>query len=163
MKILAVDPGYERLGVAILEKPEGGKESLIFSDCIVTSKDLPHSERLNFAGSELMKIIKEYKPEALAIETLFFSKNQKTALSVAEARGMILFVAAYNGLVVHEFSPADIKIAVTGHGRSDKSQVTAMVNRILKIDKPIKYDDEYDAIAAGITYFAMQKSLIHRK
>jgi crossover junction endodeoxyribonuclease RuvC len=162
MKILAVDPGYERLGVAIMEKV-GGKEVLLYSDCFFTSKEIPHAERLSLVGAELMRLIDKFAPEVLAIETLFFSKNQKTALAVAEARGTILFVAAHKGLGVREFSPADIKIAVTGHGRSDKDQVTDMVRRIMKLNKPIKYDDEYDAIAVGITYFATEKSVIHRQ
>lgn len=153
MKIIAVDPGYERLGVAILERVNT-KDSLLFSECFMTDKKLSHGERLAHVGIELERLIDEHKPEALAIETLFFSKNTKTALQVAEARGVILHVAARKGLAVQEFSPAEIKIAVTGYGKSDKDQVMAMVPRLINITKPIKYDDEYDAIAAGITFFA---------
>ena len=105
-------------------------------------------------NAALDKIIEEYNPVALSIETLFFAKSVTSALKVAEARGVILHAAARKGIDVKEFSPMDIKIAVTGHGKSDKDQVIAMVSRLIKITKPIKYDDEYDAIACGLTFFA---------
>jgi crossover junction endodeoxyribonuclease RuvC len=154
MRIIALDPGYERLGVAIVDKEQRGKEILVFSDCIQTPKTLPHAERLGKIGEALDSIIDEYKPEGLAIETLFFAKSVTSALKVAEARGVILHAAARKGIVVYEFSPMDIKIAVTGHGKSDKEQVIAMVSRLIQISKKIKYDDEFDAIACGLTFFA---------
>jgi crossover junction endodeoxyribonuclease RuvC len=155
MRIIALDPGYERLGVAILDKEPKGKEQLVYSDCITTSKELPHAERLGKIGEALDGLIETYKPEGLAIETLFFAKSVTSALKVAEARGVILHAAARKGIKVHEFSPMDIKIAVTGYGKSDKEQVTSMVTKLIKIDKKIKYDDEYDAIACGLTFFAI--------
>lgn len=161
MKIISIDPGYERMGVAVIEKNKEGKENLIFSECFKTSSKLIHSERLNLIGAEIEKIIKKYKPEAMAIETLFFKNNQKTGLYVAEARGVMLYIASKHGLKIKEFSPMAIKIAVTGYGNSDKEQVIFMVKKLIKIndcsDKDIKYDDEYDAIAAGLTYFASEK------
>ena len=104
MRILSIDPGYERLGIAIMEKEERSKEVLIYSDCFFTSKSLSHPHRLALVGKEIERIIQEYKPEALSIETLFFSKNTKTALFVAEARGVILYQAAAHNLLVSEFS-----------------------------------------------------------
>ncbi len=109
MRIIAIDPGYERLGVAILEKEKKGKEQLIYSACIQTSKNLPHHERLAHVSSEVLRLIAEFAPEALAIETLFFSKNQKTAMLVAEARGAILATASLQHLAVHEMSRALLK------------------------------------------------------
>ena len=159
MKILAIDPGYERLGVTVMEKKDKEKETLLFSECFFTEAKLPHSSRLALVGAEILRVIEIYKPEALAIETLFFSKNVKTALKVAEARGVILHVAVSAGLSVLELSPAQIKIAVTGHGRSDKKQMISMIPRLIKINKTIEYDDEYDAIAAGITFFAHKKNI----
>lgn len=153
MRIIAIDPGYERMGVAVIEKDKQ-KENLVFSECFKTSAKINHEERLKLIGEEVEKIIKKWKPEALAIENLFFSKNQKTAMQVAEARGAILYVAGKNDLNVKEFMPNQIKIAVTGYGASDKEQVTEMVKKLIKIDKDIKYDDEYDAIAVGLTFFA---------
>ncbi len=155
MRIIAIDPGYERLGVAVIEKKDTkSKEELIFSECFFTDAKLPHSARLANIGIELDRVIEQYKPEALAVETLFFSKNTKTALKVAEARGVILHAGARKNLLIREFSPGEIKIAVTGHGKSDKAQVTAMVGRLIRISQPIKYDDEFDAIACGLTFFA---------
>ena len=157
MRIIAIDPGYERMGVAIIEKEVKGKEELLFSECFKTSAKLSHDERLKLIGKEIEKLIQEYQPTVMAIETLFFANNQKTAMHVSEARGVMLYVAAAAGLSVSEFLPAAIKIAVTGYGASDKDQVTAMVGKLINIDREIKYDDEYDAIAVGLTYFATNK------
>ena len=157
MKIIAIDPGYERLGIAILEKGTG-KETLLFSECFKTSAKEKHEDRLKLIGVEIEKIIKKYKPEAMGIETLFFKTNAKTAMKVSEARGVIMYEAAKNGLKINEFSPLQIKVAVTGYGKSEKEQVTAMVQRLIKISTPIKYDDEYDAIAVGLTFFAYYRA-----
>jgi crossover junction endodeoxyribonuclease RuvC len=159
MKIIAIDPGYERLGIAVLEKLPQQKERLIYSDCFFTPKTLSHSARLALLGNEIKRVIVEFSPTVLAIETLFFSKNVSTALLVAEARGVVLFQGAHLGLKIAEYSPADVKIAVTGHGKSDKTQIIAMVPRLITLAKAIKYDDEYDAIAIGLTHFAHTNSL----
>jgi crossover junction endodeoxyribonuclease RuvC len=159
MKIIAIDPGYERLGIAILEKGTG-KESLVFSECFITSTKEKHENRLKLIGLEIERIIKKYQPEAMGIETLFFKTNAKTAMKVSEARGIMLYEAAKNNLKVLEFTPLQIKVAVTGYGKSDKDQVTEMVKRLIKITEPIKYDDEYDAIAVGLTFFACYKTII---
>ena len=153
MKVIAIDPGYERMGVAVIEKIKG-KEFLQYSECFKTSSKIPHEERLKLIGQEIEMLVKKYKPEAMAIETLFFKNNQKTAMHVSEARGVMLYVASVLELRVVEFSPMSIKIAVTGYGSSEKEQVTFMVKKLIKIDSKIKYDDEYDAIAVGLTYFA---------
>jgi crossover junction endodeoxyribonuclease RuvC len=159
MRIISIDPGYERLGIAVLEKNEKSKEILLYSSCFFTSKDLSHPERLALVGKEIARVIAEYSPTALAVETLFFSKNTKTALFVAEARGVILYEAASHNLKIYEYSPIAIKVAVTGYGKSDKAQVITMIDKLVKITKKIKYDDEYDAIAAGLTFFATYRSL----
>jgi crossover junction endodeoxyribonuclease RuvC len=158
MRIISIDPGYERMGVAIIDKVQGGKETLIFSECFQTSAKISHDKRLGLIGSEIEKVIKEFEPKALAIENLFFKTNAKTAMHVAEARGVMLYEAAKNGLEVKEFTPMEIKVAVTGYGKSEKTQVTEMVKRLIKIDKKIKYDDEFDAIAVGLTYFAIVRN-----
>lgn len=158
MKVISIDPGYERMGVAIIEKTDS-KEKLLFSECFKTSPKISHNERLKLIGQEIESVIEKFKPEALSVETLFFKNNQKTGMKVSEARGVILYVASVKGLKVKEFSPMDIKIAVTGYGMSDKDQVIFMVKKLVKIDKEIKYDDEYDAIAVGLTYFATKKRI----
>jgi crossover junction endodeoxyribonuclease RuvC len=158
MKIISIDPGYERLGVAVIEKEHRQKEKLLFSECFKTNPKLPHPKRLALIGERIKEIIKKYKPERLATEKLFFSKNQKTALLVAEARGVILYAASSNNLEIFEYTPADIKIAVTGYGKSEKNQVISMVEKLIEIkDKQKKLDDEYDAIAIGLTHFAIEK------
>jgi len=157
MRIIALDPGYERLGIAVIEKQPRAKETLLYSDCFKTSKDLAHEERLGLVASEIERIIAEFSPKALALETLFFSVNQKTALKVAEVRGVILSLAAKHGLKVYEYGPGQIKVAVTGHGKSDKKQVIAMIPRLLHMKKKAALDDEYDAIAVGLTCFATEK------
>ncbi|MDE1874880.1 MAG: crossover junction endodeoxyribonuclease RuvC [Patescibacteria group bacterium] len=157
MRILAIDPGYERLGIAVLEKNPREKESLVYSDCFKTDPRLSHSERLGLIGAEIDRVIDEYEPGALAIETLFFSSNVKTAIAVAEARGVILYQAAAHGLKTYEYGPGEIKIAVTGYGKSDKDQIIAMIPRLIQVEKTIRHDDEYDAIAVGLTCLAVEK------
>jgi crossover junction endodeoxyribonuclease RuvC len=157
MRIISIDPGYERLGIAILEKNPREKEILLYSDCFKTSAKLSQSERLGLIGTEIERVIAEYQPQALAIETLFFSTNTRTAMTVAEARGVILQSAARAGMKVFEYGPGQIKVAVTGYGKSDKTQIISMIPRLIKISKEIKHDDEYDAIAVGLTCFATER------
>src|SRR3989344_4009424 len=104
-------------------------------------------------------IIKEHGPNQLAIETVLFSKNQKTAMQVAEARGVIIFIAIKHGLPIREFNPNQIKLAVTGYGKGDKKQVVAMVEKLIKMPgKQKRHDDEYDAIACALTASAISLS-----
>jgi crossover junction endodeoxyribonuclease RuvC len=154
MRVLAIDPGYERLGIAVLEKKAGEKDLLVFSECFQTPKVDPFVERLHAVGVELRNVIKKYSPHGIAIESLFFTNNQKTAMHVAEVRGVIMYEAMNHDLQFAEYTPAQIKNAVTGDGRADKKQIFSMVTRLVKIDKKIKFDDEYDAIAIGITSLA---------
>lgn len=161
MKIIAFDPGYERLGIAILEKTELGKDIVIYSECFKTSVKDSHPERLGQIANKVLDLLKEFSPEQMAIETLFFSKNTKTAMKVAEARGVLMAMCAKEGLIVNEYSPQAIKVAVTGSGSSDKSQVLKMVGLITKTDLSHKIDDEIDAIAVGLTCLATLRN-IHR-
>jgi len=152
-RVLGIDPGYERLGVAVVEK-ENGREKLIFSETIKTSPKRDFKDRLFEIGEEVQKIIDEYKPENLAIEKLFFNTNQKTATNVSEIRGMLLYIAQKNKMDIYEYTPLQIKVAITGQGRADKKQIMFMLERLIKIEKEIKYDDEFDAIAVALTGFA---------
>ena len=153
MKVLSIDPGYERLGVAIIEK-KSGKEELLFSGTLQTSPKEKFMNRLHQLGVEIEKIIQQHNPEFFAIEKLFFNSNQKTATNVSEIIGMLIYIALKNKMQVFEYTPLQIKAAVTGQGRADKKQVIFMMDRLIKIEKKIKYDDEYDAIACGLTFFA---------
>lgn len=150
MIILGIDPGFDRMGWAILEK-KLGKEKLISSGCLITKRSLLYGERIFGLGQELGKIIKCFKPDIVAIEQLFFFKNQKTALKVSEARGMILYIVASKNISVYELTPLQIKMALTGYGRAEKQQVQKMVMNILKLKKKPKYDDEIDAIACAMS------------
>lgn len=156
MKILGIDPGFERLGIAILEK-NGKKETVLFSECFKTSAKLEFSERLNLIGEEVKKIIKKYGPKVLAIETLFFTTNQKTVMHVAEARGVVIYECAKAGMKIFEASPPQIKIATTGYGKANKEQVMKMVRLLVDIEKTKKSDDELDAIAIALTASACLK------
>ncbi|MBI5400939.1 MAG: crossover junction endodeoxyribonuclease RuvC [Candidatus Yonathbacteria bacterium] len=157
MRIIAIDPGYERLGIAVLEK--GKKETLLFSECFKTKSSLPFVERLELVGREVARIIEEFSPEALAIENLFIETNQKTAMRVAEVRGAILYQARLLGLEVCEYTPLQIKVATTGYGKATKEQVMAMVRRLVSEAESIKQDDEMDAIAIGLTHFACYRTV----
>lgn len=155
MRILGIDPGFERLGIAILEKNKGDKrERVIYSECFKTLAKLEFSERLKLVGEEIRKTIKEYKPEILSIETLFLTNNQKTVMHVSETRGVIIYEAVQAELEILEYSPPQIKSAVTGDGKADKEQVMKMVKILVDIDKTKKSDDELDAIAVALTGFA---------
>jgi crossover junction endodeoxyribonuclease RuvC len=154
MIILGIDPGFERLGIAILEKEKNQKEMVVFSECFKTSAKLEFAERLQLIGEQVGKIIKKYKPDVLAIETLFLTTNHKTVMNVAEARGVVIYEAKKAGLRIFEASPPQIKIATTGYGKADKEQVMRMVKLLVDIDKTKKSDDELDAIAIALTGFA---------
>lgn len=155
MRILGIDPGFERLGVAILEKnPTDKKEIVVFSECFKTSAKLVFAERLQLIGEEVKKIIKKYQPDILAIETLFLTTNQKTVMHVAEARGVVVYECIKANMKIFEASPPQIKIATTGYGRADKKQITKMVKVLVEMDNTKNSDDELDAIAIALTGFA---------
>jgi len=155
MKILGIDPGFERLGIAVLEKNASEtKEKVLFSICFKTSAKLEFSERLYLIGKEVKKVIKKYKPEILSIETLFLTTNQKTVMRVAETRGVVIYEAVQAGLKIFEASPPQIKMATTSYGKADKEQVMKMVKMLVDIDNSKKSDDELDAIAVALTAFA---------
>jgi crossover junction endodeoxyribonuclease RuvC len=152
-RVLAIDPGYDRCGVAVLEKILG-KEVVVWSDCILTPRDGEFHERLAIVGMEVKRAMETYSPTHLAIESLFFNTNQKTALMVAEVRGAILFLASMNNMKIFEYSPGQVKVATTGYGKATKDQVIDMVKRLVKLPTEPKYDDEYDAVAIGLTHLA---------
>lgn len=160
MRVLAFDPGYERLGVAVLEKGEKNP-TVIHSECFKTSKDSPQPERLGILSEKIKDLLLKFKPEVVSLEKLFFQKNQKTALKVAEVRGVILSLASQSGSEILEFSPQEIKIAVTGYGNADKRSVMKMVPILVSGLKKTESDDEIDAVAIGIT--ALLSSSFHRK
>ena len=153
MKVLAIDPGFGRCGVAIIEK-RNGKEKLLYSDCIETSAKAPFCERLVSVIDECKRLLEKHSPDAMALERLFVTKNQKTAMNVAEVRGALIYIAEKADIPVFEYTPGQVKAAVTGWGSADKSAVSRLLHALLKIEKKIEYDDEYDAIGIGVTHLA---------
>ena len=152
LRVLAIDPGYDRLGIAIVEG-NASRPKLVWSDCVIPDKGASE-QRLAHIAFAISTAIKKYKPDALAIETIFFSINKKTALKVAEARGAILATAGSASLPVIECSPQQVKLAVTGYGGADKKAVAIMIPQLLMLPKKKRLDDELDAIAIGITALA---------
>ena len=152
MRILAIDPGYDRLGIAVVEG-DASRPMLLWSACVTPHKGERHN-RLSYVSGAVKEAIKKYAPEALAIETLFFSINKKTALGVAEARGAVLATAGDAGIRVMEYSPQEVKLAVTGNGRADKAAVARMLPRLVELPSKKRLDDELDAIAIGLTALA---------
>ncbi len=158
--VIAIDPGYDRLGIAIFTE-----SGLVHSECFTPTSKI-FTERLLEIKNRLHALIVEHSPYALALETLFFSNNQKTALKVAEARGVITVVAAENGLSIYEYSPQAVKIAVTGSGSADKTSVIKMVGHLVVLPEGKRHDDEFDAIALGIAHqagFRLIPKSIHTK
>jgi crossover junction endodeoxyribonuclease RuvC len=151
-RVLAIDPGYDRLGIAVLEG-DPSRPTLLMSDC-VTPPAGERCVRLAAVARALTNAINEYAPDMVGIETLFFSVNKKTALGVAEARGVVLAAAGLAGLPVIECRPQDVKLAVTGHGTADKKAIAAMLPRLIALPPKKRLDDEFDAIAIGITALA---------
>lgn len=156
MKILGIDPGYDRLGIAVIDFDVKTKKNiLLYSECFETNRKRDILFRLGDVGEKIRTAIETFEPKALAIETLFLANNKKTAMRVSEARGIIIYEAIKNGLSVREFSPNEIKIAITGDGRADKPMMMKMVPLLVKMDtKKALIDDEYDAIAVALTYSA---------
>jgi crossover junction endodeoxyribonuclease RuvC len=153
MRVLALDPGYDRLGLAVLER-QSGKETLLYSTCVLTNRADSLPDRLLVIGTRVAEALTLYTPSSVALETLFFNKNQKTAIGVAQVRGIIIYLAKLHGATIEEYSPQQIKVAVTGYGKSDKEAVTSMVKRLVSGVPDGMLDDEYDAIAVGLTALA---------
>ncbi len=158
MKVLGIDPGYDRVGVALVERSNNSEE-VLYSCCIETNSDDELLKRVFEVGSAVEKLLKKYSPDLVAVETLFFNKNVKTAIGVAQARGAVVFAAKQNGCEVVEFGPQEIKVAITGYGKSDKFAVIDMVKRLVKNAPKEALDDEYDAIAVGVTALAHHRKI----
>ncbi len=157
MKILGIDPGYDRVGIAVIEKSKSGN-ILLHSECFTTDAKSPFYERLVKIQDRISVILEEFEPDVLSIETLFISKNQKTGMRVAEARGVIAVAAEKRGMAIFEYSPPEIKAAITSDGRSDKAQMIKMIPLLIEMKPGKRHDDEYDAIAAALTHSARSRT-----
>ena len=156
MKILGIDPGTATVGWGIITVEKGKTTSLAYGH-ISTSKDLLLEDRLAEISDDLSAIVKTYHPDEAAVEEIFFFKNKKTVISVAQARGSILLTLRNLGVTVFGYTPLEVKQALTNYGRADKSQVQLMVKSILKLGSIPKPDDTADALAVAICHASRRK------
>lgn len=148
--ILGIDPGIADTGYGVVKKDGNNNLTCLAYGSIKTKAGLELPERLDVLNKELVKIIKKYKPERMSVEQLFFCKNVKTALVVGQARGVILLTAKQHKIQISEFTPLQIKQAVSTYGQASKTQVQKMVKIILNLEEIPKPDDAADALAAAI-------------
>jgi len=151
MRILGIDPGYAITGYSIIDYI-GNKFKLIDSGAVTTPAGVPFPIRLTKIYDEIGMIIEKYKPDAISVEELFFNQNVKTAINVAQARGIVLVVGCKNNIDTYEYTPLQVKQAVAGYGRADKIQVQKMVKTILNVEKLPKLDDITDSMAVAICH-----------
>lgn len=151
MIIMGIDPGFAITGYGVV-KYEGNKFSVVDYGAITTVATMKLSQRLLVLYNDLERLIDKYKPEALSIEELFFNKNIKTALNVGHGRGVAVLAAAKAGVDIYEYTPLQVKQAVVGYGRAEKSQIQQMVKAILNLSAIPKPDDVADALAIAICH-----------
>ena len=155
MIIIGIDPGTAKMGWGVINaKQQKGKKNLdcLGSGFIKTSSSLAPAERLKILYTELNRLLKKYQPNVLAVESLYFFKNLKTALPVSQAKGVVLLAAAKKKIPVYEFTPLQVKMIVTGYGRAEKKQVQKMIKVLLNLDTVPKLDDAADALGVAICY-----------
>ena len=150
-RILGIDPGTGILGFGLIEY-DGRQSQLIDAGVIRTPAHQPLPERLHTIYNELTSLADQLKPQIMAVEKLFFARNVTTAISVSHARGVVLLIGEQRGLAIAEYTPLQIKQAITGYGRADKKQVQEMVRVLLRLEAPPQPDDCADALAAALTH-----------
>jgi crossover junction endodeoxyribonuclease RuvC len=150
MRILGIDPGTGILGFGVIDVDKSSKMKLVDAGVIRTPVHEDDSVRLLTIFNELKSIINEFKPEVMSVEKLFFARNVTTAMTVSQARGVVLLLGMQHELELHEFTPMQIKQAVTGYGKADKKQIQEMVRVLLQLKEIPKPDDAADALAAAI-------------
>ena len=151
MRILGIDPGIAIVGYGVVDK-EGNRYKTIAYDAITTKAHTPLEDRLEKVYDGVCEIIKEYKPDAMSIEELFFNNNAKTALTVGQARGVIILAAVQNHIPVYEYTPLQVKQALTGYGRASKVQIQQMMKSMLGLTEVPKPDDVADALAIAVCH-----------
>lgn len=152
MRVLGIDPGLTRCGIGVVDGSVGRPLTLIDVNVVRTSSTLPVWDRLVSIEKALDAWIEEHRPDAVAIERIFARSDVSTIMGTAQASGLAMVVAARRGIPVALHTPSEVKAAVSGSGRADKAQVTAMVTRILRLDAPPKPADAADALALAITH-----------
>ena len=161
MVVLGIDPGFAIVGFGLLEA-QGGESRLKRCGVITTQAGLPMPRRLLQIGEDLEELVTAFRPDVMAVEELFFNTNVTTGIGVAQARGVILFVAEKMGVPVFEYTPLQVKQAVAGYGRADKRQVMEMTKRILSLSAVPKPDDAADAVAVALCHARSATSRLPR-
>ena len=152
MRVLGIDPGLATIGFGVLDSDCRGNARAVAHGVILTPKDEALPTRLAMIEEDLKKLIQKYKPQEIALEELFFNNNQKTAINVAQARGVILLTCVKECGRVYEYTPLQIKQALTGYGRAEKKQIQEMVKTMLGLKAIPKPDDAADAVAVALTH-----------
>lgn len=161
MIILGIDPGVATVGFGVI-RASGGRQDMIRCGIISTPPEHKLSDRLAQIHNDLLQLIDMFKPDAIAIEELFFNTNHKTGIAVAHARGVILLAGVARGIPMHEYTPLQVKQAVCGYGRAEKKQVMEMVRRLLRLDSVAKPDDASDALAIAICHARFACSILNQ-
>lgn len=151
MRILGIDPGIAIVGYGVVDK-EGNTYKTIAYDAVTTRAHTPLADRLEKVYLGIDEIIKKYKPDAMSIEELFFNNNAKTALTVGQARGVIILAAVQNNVPIYEYTPLQVKQALTGYGRASKGQIQQMMKSMLGLSEIPKPDDVADALAIAVCH-----------
>lgn len=160
MRVIGIDPGTAIVGYGIIDF-EKNKYRAVHYGVITTCKDLSIEDRLDIIYRELGKLLDLYKPEQMAIEDLFYFKNNKTVISVAQARGIVLLAARQRNIEIRNYTPLQVKIGMTGYGKADKKQIQQMTQRFLALDEIPKPDDAADGLAIAITHINSLNSKIN--
>ena len=161
MRILGIDPGVAIVGFGVVDS-EGGTQRMVQYGAINTPANTPLAARLVQIEQDLTELLQQFKPDEVAIEELFFSKNITTGIAVAHARGVILATVEKAGIPVYEYTPMQVKQAVVGYGLAEKNQVMDMTKRLLKLRSIPKPDDAADALAIAICHGRSATSLLRR-
>ncbi|GGF90695.1 crossover junction endodeoxyribonuclease RuvC [Paenibacillus aceti] len=151
MRILGIDPGIAIVGFGFIDK-QGSKCTPVQYGCIETKAHTPEEDRLLYVYEGMVQLIEKYKPDAVALEKLFFNRNVTTAMSVGQARGVLVLAAVQKGLPVAEYTPMQVKQAIVGYGKAEKRQVQEMTRMFLKLKAIPKPDDVADALAVAICH-----------
>ncbi|MCL5798449.1 MAG: crossover junction endodeoxyribonuclease RuvC [Patescibacteria group bacterium] len=162
MIVLGIDPGIAITGIAIVEENKG-EQALTHSEAITSSSNLSTAQRLLKLHQSLQSLIEKYHPQTAALENLFFNTNAKTALVVGQARGVIQLALTQAKIPIAEYTPLQVKMALTGYGRADKFQIQQMVKQILKLPKILSPDDVADAAAIALTHCFSYKMKLSSK
>ena len=161
MRILGIDPGYAIVGYGVVDYAKN-RFGVVGYGAITTKAKTPFEDRLNVIYNDMLEIIEKYKPDCLSIEKLYFNTNSTTAIDVAQARGVIVLAATKMGLKIHEYTPLQVKQAVTGYGRAEKHQIMEMVKSLLSLKTVPKPDDTADALAIAICDGHYSDSILRR-